>query len=344
MRIIVSPLLLLSLASRSAHTAASSSLDGEDITLHAGIMALPPYAVQSNETGEWGGFILDVSNLLMKNAKMNHGVSLDIITDASDPYYLLNGENGREGLESYNDALALLSPECTKDCLDMILADYYETPERRELVEFTPPYQLSYNTYFKKKDNALNTAEEVNDNGGTGCLIKGTATYTAVSPSFNQVVDCDDAYDCYEKLMNGECDLFGGDVLIGKYQIKEAYPDDLTYTGEVINEQAYKLALPMKKSLPPSTLQLMKDLMNEATASGELGDIEKKYFGSASDISIYFGEEESEVSPLGQTTEVEQTNTEGVATAAADDSSGTVARNPVAALVVVVSLLLVVHV
>ena len=207
----------------------------------------------------------------------------------------------------------------------------YDTPERRELVEFTPPYQISYNTYFKKKDGTLNTAEEVNDNGGTGCLIKGTATYTAVSPYFNQVVDCEDAYDCYEKLMNGECDLFGGDLLIGQYQINEAYPDDLNTTEEVINEQAYKLALPMKKSLPASTLQLMKDLMNEATASGELGDIEKKYFGSASDIAeleeMYFGgEEESEV---GETTDTEQTdNSEGT------DTSSSIARNPAVALVV----------
>ena len=128
--------------------------------------------------------MFDLMNLLMKNAKINHNVSLDITTNASDPYYLLNGENGREGVESYNDALEFLSPDCTEDCLDMILADYYDTPERRELVEFTPPYQISYNTYFKKKDGTFNTAEEVNDNGGTGCLIKGTATYTAVSPYF----------------------------------------------------------------------------------------------------------------------------------------------------------------
>ena len=197
-------------------------------------MSLPPYAVQ-NENDEWDGFMFDLMNLLMQNAKMNHNVSLDIIANASDPYYLLNGENGREGVESYNDALEFLSPDCTEGCLDIILADYYDIPERRELVEFTPPYQISYNTYFKKKDSTINTVEEVNDNGGTGCLIKGTATYTAVSPYFNQVVDCEDAYDCYEKLMNGECDLFGGDILIGKYQINEAYPDDLTTTEEVIN-------------------------------------------------------------------------------------------------------------
>ena len=206
------------------------------------------------------------------------------------------------------------------------------------MVEFTPPYQISYNTYFKKKNSTFNTAEEVNDNGGTGCLIKGTATYTAVSPYFNQVVDCEDAYDCYEKLMNGECDLFGGDLLIGQYQINEAYPDDLNTTEEVINEQAYKLALPMKKSLPSSTLQLMKDLMNEATVSGELGDIEKKYFGSASDIAAleekYFEEEELEVE---ETTEAEPPDTEGGDTASNDTSSG-IARNP--AVDLVVSLLL----
>lgn len=95
---------ILSILSSTA--AASSSLDGDNsttITLHAGIMALPPYAVQ-NESGEWDGFMFDLMNLLMQNAKMNHlNVSLDIITNASDPYYLLNGENGREGVESYND-------------------------------------------------------------------------------------------------------------------------------------------------------------------------------------------------------------------------------------------------
>ena len=92
----------------------------------------------------------------------------------------------------------------------------------------------------------------------------------------------------------------------------------------------------MKKSLPPSTLQLMKDLMNEASASGELGDIEKKYFGSASDIAaleeMYFGGGEEEV---GETTEADN---EGGDTAATDTSSGSTARNPVAALVL--SLLL----
>lgn len=122
MRIVSS---LLSFFAYFAYTATSSSLDGDNstITLHAGIMALPPYAVQ-NESGEWDGFMFDLMNLLMQNAKMNHNVSLDIITNASDPYYLLNGENGREGIESYNDAIAFLSPECTEDCLDMILADY----------------------------------------------------------------------------------------------------------------------------------------------------------------------------------------------------------------------------
>jgi len=131
-----------------------------------------------------------------------------------------------------------------------------------------------------------------------------------------------------------------GDFLIGQYQINEAYPDDLTTTEEVINEQAYKLALPMKKSLPESTLQLMKYLMNEASASGELGDIEKKYFGSASNIAaleeMYFEEEEE--SEVGETTETEQTdNTEGgdtAAAAAAASSSSGIARNSVFALVV----------
>ena len=85
----------------------------------------------------------------------------------------------------------------------------------------------------------------------------------------------------------------------------------------------------MKKSLPASTLQLMKDLMNEATASGELGDIEKKYFGSASDIAaleeMYFGqEEESEEGP---------DTAEGDTTATDTTSSG-IARNSVAVLVV----------
>ena len=328
-----------------AQTVTSSSLDGDNstITLHAGIMALPPYAVQ-NESGEWDGFMFDLMNLLMQNAKMNHNVSLDIITNASDPYYLLNGENGREGVESYNDALEFLSPKyChpirTEDCLDMILADYIS--ERRELVEFTPPYQISYNTYFKNKDGTFNTAEEVNDNGGTGCFPKGSGSF--YGDRFDKVVECEDSYGCYEFLINGECDLLGGDLLIGQYQINEAYPDDLTTTEEVINEQAYKLALPMKKSLPPSTLQLIKDLMNEATASGELGDIEKKYFGSASDIAaleeMYFGGEESEVE---ETSEAEPTdNTEGGDTAATDTTSSGIARNPV--VVSVVSLLLFVY-
>jgi len=95
MRIVSS---LLSLA-YYATAATSTSLDGDNstITLHAGIMALPPYAVQ-NENGEWDGFMFDLMNLLIKNAKNNHNVSLDIITNASDPYYLLNGENGREGV------------------------------------------------------------------------------------------------------------------------------------------------------------------------------------------------------------------------------------------------------
>ena len=81
---------LLSLAYFAHTTAASSSLDGDNstITLHAGIMALPPYAVQ-NESGEWDGFMFDLMNLLMQNAKNNHNVSLDIITNASDPYYLM---------------------------------------------------------------------------------------------------------------------------------------------------------------------------------------------------------------------------------------------------------------
>jgi len=230
--------------------------------------------------------------------------------------------------------LEFLSPDCTEDCLDIILADYYDTPERRELVEFTPPYQISYNTYFKKKDSTFNTAEEVNDDGGTGCFPKGSSTF--YGDRFDKVVECEDSYGCYEFLINGECDLLGGDLLIGQYQINEAYPDDLTTTEEVINEQAYKFALPMKKSLPPSTLQLMKDLMNEASASGELGDIEKKYFGSASDIAaleeMYFGESESEA---GETTETEHTdNTEEGDTATTDNSSGTARRNPAVALVV----------
>ncbi|KAK1735927.1 type 2 periplasmic-binding domain-containing protein [Skeletonema marinoi] len=271
-----------------AHAASSSSV-GDDITLHAGIMSLPPYAVLTNKT--WSGYMFDLANLLMDNAETNHNVSLNIIMNASDPYYMLNVSPSNY---SYNGALKLLSPECPfDDCLDMIFADFYDTPERRELVSFTPPYQISYNTYFKRKNNTINTVKEVNENGGSGCLIAGTATYTAVSPYFDTVLDCEDAYDCYDKLMLDKCDLFAGDVLIGKYQIKESYPDDLTYTGEVINKLAYKLALPMKKSLPQSTLQLMNDLMNEATTSGELGNIEKKYFGTSSDIAaleeMYFG-------------------------------------------------------
>eukprot|EP00985_Skeletonema_marinoi_P016558 scaffold8928_cov105-Skeletonema_marinoi.AAC.1 len=67
-----------------AHAASSSSV-GDDITLHAGIMSLPPYAVLTNKT--WSGYMFDLANLLMDNAETNHNVSLNIIMNASDPYY-----------------------------------------------------------------------------------------------------------------------------------------------------------------------------------------------------------------------------------------------------------------
>ena len=192
-----------------------------------------------NEAGELsGGRVFDLAASLKEQAAAD---GVDLILEM--------GENLGATM-TYSGALSVLDPDCDANvttCYDFILADYYHTAERSQLVTFPFPFTFSYITTFKLDSGSYTSVSEVNAGGGSVCALDGTVQATSLVGVADNIVPCmGDESDCIAKLEAGDCDLWCTDATLGKTAI-EANGLSIVSTEELIVDDFFWLTTALKR-------------------------------------------------------------------------------------------------
>jgi hypothetical protein len=247
----------------AAAVLATPSRAAEEMTLNAGFI--------QNAASD---FMTGAISAIEEQAQAN-GIDLTINVD-SNPI-----------TETYNDALSMLDPDCEGiRCYDMIIADYFHTPERSVKVTFAPSFLKTYLTTFVLEGGEYMSFEEADQAGGNICLREGTVDKDVLEQivTTGVVVPCQqEDFECYENLLNGKCDVYGHDALVGKIEVKNqaAYTDIIIATDEVLLGEEYFIAWPMKSSLIAAKLQGMMTWSFGAIHACEIDDLSVEYLGTA---------------------------------------------------------------
>jgi hypothetical protein len=168
----------------------------------------------------------------------------------------------------------------------MIIADYFHTPARSVNVTFAPSLISTYLTTFYLQGSQYISFDEADQAGGNICLRDGTAEKDDLTEIVTKgnVISCqEEGFECYEFLINGKCDVYGTDALVGKIQVKNeaAYTDIILTTDEVLLDQEYFIAWPMKSSLSAAKLQGMMTWSFDAIHACEIDDVSVETLGTA---------------------------------------------------------------
>jgi hypothetical protein len=188
--------------------------------------------------------------------------------------------------ESYHDALLMLDPDCTGTCYDMLIADFFHTPGRSVKVTFAPSFLQTYLTTFVHLDSEYTSFEEADQAGGNICLRTGTVDKDVLEEIVTDgiVIPCAlEGLECFENLANGKCDVYGHDAVVGKIQVKNApaLADIIIATDEVLLDEEFFIAWPMKSSLAATKLQGMMTWSFDAIHACEIDDVSVEYLGTA---------------------------------------------------------------
>lgn len=155
------------------------------------------------------------------------------------------------------------------------------TPEREEKYDFSTPY--AYNriaVIVRGDDDSIHTMEDLNGKSTANTI---SSTYAEIAESYGaRVTGVDDLNQTIQLLLSGRIDAtLNAEVTLYDY-VKE-HPE-ASIKIAALTEEATPVAIPMRKGENTKTLREAIDrAIEEMRASGELGAISIKYFGT--DIS-----------------------------------------------------------
>ena len=232
------------------------------INVNAGIIPYHPMLAIDEADGSLSGILADIKEIIEEQAGED-GTSLMIDADTANPW-----------TGTFNDAINPLS-------YNMMLADYYQTSERSQIVTFLPAFLETYLTSFKVPDGPFDTLEAAKTGGGSVCLWAGTSIYDSLAPEIANVVACLEAADCADKLVSGACDIWVDDFLGQQFFISENDIDAVS-TEEVIGDTIF-VTNPVASDLDPTTMVLLNKWYNDAAAAGKFEEVLKKWYQGGAD-------------------------------------------------------------
>lgn len=274
--------------------AKNATLPPSHITLRAGVLHAPPFAIVDHELDgsiKYSGFQPDLLKRLSQFAKQQDNVTLEF-------------EMARSPAQ-YGAALDLVANDCddsdlnadSPDCqsFDLIVGDYYCNPDRSLRIDFTPSWLRTTMSTVKCVEENLpdyegdddgnsrgrsledyTTLTQASNAGATVCVPDGTYLMDVVMNKFPgaEYLRCPSFDDCVQSLKDGECVLYADDELLLRY--RASHDASLEVTREQFNTQY--LVWPLRHDLDPVVALYLKKWMYAAVANATLDDLYFQYF------------------------------------------------------------------
>ncbi|MFT4287729.1 transporter substrate-binding domain-containing protein [Nocardioides sp.] len=129
--------------------------------------------------------------------------------------------------------------------VDMILATYSITDERKQKVDFAGPYYIAGQDLLVTADNTDITGPDTLD-GKKLCSVTGSTSAQKVKDTYStnvQLQEFDSYSKCVEALLGGQIDaLTTDDIILAGYA--QQYPGELKVVGQPFSEERYGVGLP----------------------------------------------------------------------------------------------------
>jgi len=257
------------------------------ISLRGGVLDAPPFSTvevfpEGGGVAVYGGFQIDLLEKMKDFAKKD---GIDLHVNLS-PVVVQDKER-----DQYAEAFDLVANDCNttknkrpkEDCekFDLIVGNYYVTPERFALVDFTPAWLNSYISTIKvrpihKTGTDYATLAEANSWFATIC-VKGNSYVPRVLrtqfPNMN-VRFCYRVDDCINDLKQELCSFYADDILQLRFEAKK----DPTFvvTSEEFSTQ--NIVWPLRDSIDPVTSYYLKRWIYNGITDGTMDGLVRKYF------------------------------------------------------------------
>jgi Bacterial extracellular solute-binding proteins, family 3/7 transmembrane sweet-taste receptor of 3 GCPR len=251
----------------------------KEITLRAAVLHAPPFAtVEELPDGSviYGGFQPDLLKRLQVFAAADN-VTLNWNLSVSLPQY------GSAMDLVANDCEAVVeNPEHNCGWLDMIVGNYYATPERAVRVDLSPAWlrsTISTVKYAGKTGKDYTTLAQAEEDMATVCLKNGTFYATLVKAKFPKInyFMCPALDECLNELKNETCVLYADDEL--QLRFKTAWDPSLEMTPETFNTQY--IVWPTSFNLDPIVSILLNRWVLKAVTNATLDELYSTYFQKA---------------------------------------------------------------
>ncbi|GAA4810159.1 glutamate ABC transporter substrate-binding protein [Nocardioides caeni] len=149
--------------------------------------------------------------------------------------------------------------------VDMILATYSITDERKEKVDFAGPYYVAGQDLLVRADDDSITGPESLD-GKTLCSVTGSTSAQRVKDEYSdkvQLQEFDSYSKCVDALLGGQIDaLTTDDIILAGFA--QQHPGELKVVGSPFSEENYGVGLPKDSE----DRDKINDLIEEAFEDG----------------------------------------------------------------------------
>jgi glutamate transport system substrate-binding protein len=159
--------------------------------------------------------------------------------------------------------------------VDLVIASYSITPERREIVGQAGPYYVTGQQLLVKSDSDISTLEDVK--GTEVCSVTGSTSLDNIKAEGAKPRGFDTYSECVDQVLSGTVDAMttDGAILLG-YAAEQ--PDELKVVVEPFSEERYGVGYSKDK---PEMCQWIVDTIEEAQENGKWAEAFENTLGQA---------------------------------------------------------------
>ena len=236
---------------------------------------------------DFGGFQIDLLGHLVQYAAADNVTLTWDLVPAPLPTY-----GGAFDLVAHDCAVTTQQQSDLCHTVDLIVGNYYATPQRTLRAELSPPWLKSTITTVKYLDKQqqqleqyggveITTLKQATEAGASVCLKRNTFYAGIVQDAFpsTEIVWCGpNTEECLQVLKQPDsCVLYVDDELQLRYQ--EAWDTSLEVTRESFNTQY--IVWPLSYNLPVAHRKLLEKWLRQAVTTATLDTLYSQYFQKA---------------------------------------------------------------